>query len=71
MDLRLTATMFHTFTTAKMATLNNLHISLLVSVVMCYKCSRNPLLYLSVSRSSSRWDFHFHSYMLTIYVRLY
>ena len=23
------------------------------------------------SRSSSRWDFHFHSYVLTIYVRLY
>ena len=22
-------------------------------------------------RSSSRWDFHFHSYVLTIYVRLY
>ena len=26
---------------------------------------------LSLSRSSSRWDFHFHSYVLTIYVRLY
>ena len=25
----------------------------------------------SWSRSSSRWDFHFHSYVLTIYVRLY
>ena len=24
-----------------------------------------------VSRSSSRWDYHFHSYVLTIYVRLY
>ena len=24
-----------------------------------------------VSCSSSRWDFHFHSYVLTIYVRLY
>ena len=24
-----------------------------------------------LSRSSSRWDFHFHSYVLTIYVRLY
>ena len=24
-----------------------------------------------MSRSSSRWDFHFHSYVLTIYVRLY
>ena len=23
------------------------------------------------SRSRSRWDFHFHSYVLTIYVRLY
>ena len=23
------------------------------------------------SRSSSRWDFHFHSYVITIYVRLY
>ena len=23
------------------------------------------------SRSSSRWDFHFHSYVLTIYVRVY
>ena len=23
------------------------------------------------SRSSSRWDFHLHSYVLTIYVRLY
>ena len=23
------------------------------------------------SRSSSRWDFHFHSYVLTIYVRIY
>ena len=23
------------------------------------------------SRSSSRWDFHFHSYVLTIYVRLF
>ena len=23
------------------------------------------------SRSSSRWDYHFHSYVLTIYVRLY
>ena len=26
---------------------------------------------LLVSRSSSRWNFHFHSYVLTIYVRLY
>ena len=26
---------------------------------------------MGVSRSSSRWDFHFHSYVLTIYVRLY
>ena len=26
---------------------------------------------LAQSRSSSRWDFHFHSYMLMIYVRLY
>ena len=26
---------------------------------------------IKVSRSSSRWDFHFHSYVLTIYVRLY
>ena len=24
-----------------------------------------------LSCSSSRWDFHFHSYVLTIYVRLY
>ena len=24
-----------------------------------------------MSRSSSIWDFHFHSYVLTIYVRLY
>ena len=24
-----------------------------------------------MSRSSSRWDFYFHSYVLTIYVRLY
>ena len=23
------------------------------------------------SRSSSKWDFHFHSYVLTIYIRLY
>ena len=27
--------------------------------------------YIHVSRSSSRWDFHFHSYVLTIYVSLY
>ena len=26
---------------------------------------------LVMSRSSSRWDFHFHSYVLMIYVRLY
>ena len=26
---------------------------------------------LALSRSSSRWDFHFHSYVLTIYARLY
>ena len=24
-----------------------------------------------MSRSSSRWDYHFHSYVLTIYVHLY
>ena len=27
--------------------------------------------HLEWSRSSSRWDFYFHSYVLTIYVRLY
>ena len=26
---------------------------------------------LELIRSISRWDFHFHSYVLTIYVRLY
>ena len=25
----------------------------------------------SLSRSSSRWDFHLHSYVLTIYVHIY
>ena len=33
-----------------------------------YKAVAQTLL---LSRSSSRWDFHFHSYVLTIYVRLY
>ena len=34
--------------------------------------SRNSVLVQElVSRYSSRWDFHFHSYVLTIYVCLY
>ena len=36
-----------------------------------YVVRANFLLFCDQSRSSSRWDFHFHSYVLTIYVRLY
>ena len=47
MYLRLTDTIFHSFTTSKMATLNHLYLGILVSMVMCYKFSRNPLLDIS------------------------
>ena len=47
MDLRLNATIAHSFTTTKTSTSYNLHISLLLNVVICFKFSRNPLLYLS------------------------
>ena len=39
-------------------------------MVVVMLCVRRPPI-LPLSRSSSRWDSHFHSYVLTLYVRLY
>ena len=33
--------------------------------------AEHALSWFPMSRSRSRWDFHFHSYVLTIYARLY